>query len=79
MPVAHRELVAFGRAIRRHRNRLGISQEALAERSDLHRTYISGIELGQRNIGVLNVCRLAKALGISPARLFETGDGFGRR
>lgn len=69
--MARKELIAFGRAVRRYRVARGLSQEALAERSDLHRTYVSGIELGQRNIGLLNVHKVAKALGVTPADLFR--------
>lgn len=68
--MAHRDLVAFGKAVRGRRTALGLSQEELAERSELHRTYISGIERGERNVGILNVYKLARALGTSPADLF---------
>jgi transcriptional regulator with XRE-family HTH domain len=64
-------LAAFGRNVRKQREANGLTQEALAERADLDRTYISDIERGTRNPGVKNVARLAKALGISPARLME--------
>jgi DNA-binding XRE family transcriptional regulator len=47
-----RELVPFGAAVRHYRSRLSLSQDALAERSVLHRTYVSGIERGQRNVGL---------------------------
>lgn len=72
--MARRELVAFGRAVRTHRERLQLSQETLAEKSDLHRTYISGIERGERNLGVVNVCKVARALGIRPSELFATAE-----
>lgn len=72
--MARKELLAFGRAVRHHRDALKLSQEALAERSDLHRTYVSGIERGERNVGLVNVYRLAKALNVSPSELFETAD-----
>jgi transcriptional regulator with XRE-family HTH domain len=68
--VARRELLIFGQVVRRYRLALGISQEILAERSDLHRTYISGIERGQRNVSLINIHKLAKALNVSPAELF---------
>ena len=48
-----------------------LSQEALAERAGLNRTYLSDIERGVRNPGIKNVARLAKALGVSTARLVE--------
>jgi transcriptional regulator with XRE-family HTH domain len=68
------ELVAFGAAIRRQRLRLSISQEQLAKRSALHRTYVSGVERGERNLGLINVYRLADALDIPAAELFATAE-----
>jgi transcriptional regulator with XRE-family HTH domain len=53
---------AFGRAVRACRNALELSQEALAEASELHRTYIGAIERGERNVSLQNICRLAHAL-----------------
>lgn len=61
----------FGQAIRSRRVELGISQEELASRAGLHRTYIADIERGVRNIGLLNIIRLAEALGILPSQLFS--------
>ncbi|HBB30619.1 MAG TPA: transcriptional regulator [Cyanobacteria bacterium UBA9273] len=60
----------FGRAIRRRRRELDLSQEKLAERADLHRNYVSGIETGTRNPSLKNIEKLAKALDISITRLF---------
>lgn len=62
---------AFGRRVRDLRQARGYSQEALAERSGLHRTYISSLERGQRNVGLDNVHALAAALDVTPAKLFE--------
>lgn len=53
------------------RIRLGISQEKLAERTDLHRTYISDIECGSRNVSLENIDRLARALEVSISHLFH--------
>ncbi len=61
---------AFGRRVRELRLSLGLSQEELAERADLHRNYIGGIERGERNVGILNVGKLAEALAVSIAELF---------
>lgn len=58
------ELLALGRAIRRRREALGLSQEELAERSGLHRNYIGGIERGERNVGIKAIFRLAAGLGL---------------
>jgi transcriptional regulator with XRE-family HTH domain len=60
----------FGKAIRRRRRELDISQELLAERAGLHRTYISSIERGKLNPSLENIEKLAKALEISISALF---------
>jgi transcriptional regulator with XRE-family HTH domain len=64
------ELQLFGHRVRAERERLGMSQEGLADRSGLHRTYIGGVERGERNLGLLNVVRLAHALELPPEALF---------
>jgi transcriptional regulator with XRE-family HTH domain len=60
-----------GQNVRLFRDRLGISQEELAFRSRLHRTYVSGVERGVRNPTVVIIGRLAKALGVDPACLIK--------
>jgi len=52
----------FGRIIREKRLAMGVSQEELAERANLHFTYISSTERGERNISLMNIGKLAKAL-----------------
>lgn len=64
-------LKRFGDNVRARREAQDISQEKLAERADLDRTYISGIERGVRNLSLLNIVRLAKALRTSTANLCE--------
>ena len=54
----------FGRNLRKLRETKGLSQEKLAELADLHRTYVSGVERGERNISLVNIERLAKALAV---------------
>ena len=63
-------LKTFGEVVRARRLELNLSQEELAERADLHRTYIGGIEQGRRNVSLLNIISLAEALDVSPESLF---------
>jgi transcriptional regulator with XRE-family HTH domain len=64
----------FGRAVKRFRNRLCISQEVLAELAELDRTYISHVERGARNVSLSTIQRLARALRVSPATLLSALD-----
>ena len=61
----------FGQRVRLLRKQAGLSQEGLAEAARLHRTYVSSIERGQRNVGLDNIIRLARALDVEPRSLFE--------
>jgi transcriptional regulator with XRE-family HTH domain len=61
----------FGLALKQWRAKAYISQEELAFRAGLHRTYISGIERGVRNVSLLNISKLAMALNISLSEFFE--------
>ena len=63
--------VRFGQAVRRLRLEQKLSQEELAERCDLHRTYISDIELGKRNVSLENIERIATALERSLPDFFK--------
>ena len=62
--------IIFGASVKAWRKRRGFSQEELAERADLHRTYISDVERGARNLSLESMTRLARALDISVAALF---------
>lgn len=62
-------LRAFGQRIRERRVELGLSQEALADRAGLHRTYVSAVERGIRNLTLTSILRLAVALDLDPAKL----------
>lgn len=55
-------LVRFGKNLRKLREKAGVSQEKLAALAGLHRTYVSSIERGERNISLLNIEKLAIAL-----------------
>ena len=61
----------LGAAIKRERSLLGLSQEELARRSGLHRTYVSDLERGTRNPSIESIDKLARALHISVLKLFE--------
>ena len=61
--------VVLGRRVRQRRKRLGLSQEQLAERADLHWTYVSGVERGRRNPSLTTLARLAAALGLTLPQL----------
>jgi len=70
--MATSEITArFGASVRKLRHHLGLSQDALAERADLHRTYITGIECGSRNITLKSIEKLARALEVSTATLLS--------
>ncbi|MDX6575142.1 MAG: hypothetical protein QOE96_1095 [Blastocatellia bacterium] len=53
------------------RIRKGLSQEGLAALCNLHRTYVGGIERGERNVSLMNILVLARALDVSPSKLFQ--------
>ena len=59
----------LARNVRRLRASTGMSQEELAARAGLHRTYISSVERGQRNVSIENIFALARALGCEPQAL----------
>jgi transcriptional regulator with XRE-family HTH domain len=63
------ELKKLGSRIRLIRLAAGLSQEQLADYAGLHRTYIGGIERGERNIGVFNLVQIARALRVNPSDL----------
>ncbi|OGA58591.1 MAG: XRE family transcriptional regulator [Betaproteobacteria bacterium RIFCSPLOWO2_12_FULL_65_14] len=65
-------LVRLGQAVRRRRTEMDLSQESLAERADLHRTYVADIERGVRNVSLKNIEKLARALEVSIADLFAS-------
>ena len=66
----------FGAVVRRFRLEQGHSQEAFAAACGLHRTYVGGIERGERNVAIDNIARIADALGVRIGDLFpDSGVG----
>lgn len=59
-----------GKRVKKLRNKLGISQEELADLAGLDRTYVTSVECGRRNISIVNIEKLAKALKVSLAEFF---------
>jgi transcriptional regulator with XRE-family HTH domain len=68
---------AFGRAVRRRRTHLGLSQEALAEQAGIHRTYVSSIERGKVRLGLEIAKKVAEGLGVSLSELIAEAEGSG--
>lgn len=64
-------LIKFGRAVKERREALGLSQEKLAAHSGLHRTYISDLERGNRNVSLQNILRLSEALSTTASELLS--------
>jgi transcriptional regulator with XRE-family HTH domain len=65
---------SFGFAVRREREKLGVSQEAFAEQADVHRTYISSIERGKVNIGIEVANGFTTALGMKLSELIRQAE-----
>jgi transcriptional regulator with XRE-family HTH domain len=61
----------FGNRVRQIRLNLGLSQEELAYLCNLDRSYVGGVERGERNISLLNIHKIANALNISPREFFN--------
>jgi transcriptional regulator with XRE-family HTH domain len=61
----------FGDRVRTLRRDRGWSQEELADQSGLDRSYVGGVERGERNISFDNICRIARALSVSPSVLMD--------
>lgn len=63
--------IRFGKVLRVRRRKLGVSQEEFADLCGLDRTYVGGIERGERNLGLVNIEKLARALKIPLSELFR--------
>jgi transcriptional regulator with XRE-family HTH domain len=64
----------FGAKLRELREKRGLSQQQLADLSGMHRNYISDVERGARNACLVNILKLATALGVAPRELFRPWD-----
>jgi transcriptional regulator with XRE-family HTH domain len=74
--------LAFGNALREYRKEAGISQEQLAARAGMNRTYVGDVERGERNVSIVNMQKLAKALKVKLSALvmeMERHSGRGSR
>ena len=63
--------IRFGKAVRQRRHKLGVSQEAFADMCQLDRTYIGGIERGERNVALVNIEKISKTLKLTISELFR--------
>ena len=72
--MSKQHLAALGKNVRQLRLNKGLSQEALADLCGLHRTYLGGIERGERNVSLLNIVRIAKALDVNITELVRDID-----
>lgn len=61
----------FGSAVKFRREELGLTQEDLADKAGIHRTYLSDVERGTRNLSLVNIEKLATALSVTMSKLFE--------
>ena len=63
--------IRFGKTVRQRRNELGVSQEEFADRCGLDRTYLGGIERGERNVALVNIEKIARAFRMSLTELLR--------
>jgi transcriptional regulator with XRE-family HTH domain len=69
--MSSRILILFGQRVREERLKQGLSQELLAEKAGVHRTYIGMIERAEKNITLINIEKIAKALGVEIGTLLK--------
>ena len=72
--ISKETAVVFGRVLKTYRAQKGMSQESLAERSELHRTYISLLERGKQQPALSTVIQLARALSIPASEMIDAVD-----
>jgi len=68
------DLVAFGAAVRRSRLKLGMTQESLAHEAGIDRSYMSSVERGGQNVGLVLAAQIARGLGVSLGELIASAD-----
>lgn len=74
LPTKEEVQVGFGHAVRALRDEQQLTQEQLAESSEMHVTYISQIERGLKNVSLFNIHRIANALSVPPGELLNAPD-----
>jgi len=74
VPDKIKNCVGFGKKVRDLRKAKGYSQESFADHANIHRTYMGGIERGERNPTLATICRLAEALEVKPSDLLKFED-----
>ncbi|MEW8049686.1 MAG: helix-turn-helix transcriptional regulator [Candidatus Thiodiazotropha endolucinida] len=74
MPEKLENCIEFGQRIRNLRKEKGYSQESFADHANIHRTYMGGIERGERNPTLTTIYRLAEALEVDPSELLKSDD-----
>ena len=67
--AGNKKLISLGEAIRRTRIGAGLSQEILAADAELDRSYMGGVERGEHNLSLINLCKIASALKMKPSEL----------
>lgn len=65
---------ALGRAVAARREELGLSQEELAFRAEMHRSYLGDVECGKRNLALKNILKISRGLRVSLEELFRRAD-----
>jgi transcriptional regulator with XRE-family HTH domain len=66
--------VRLGNVVQRLRRAAGLSQEVLADRAQMHRTYIGAVERGEKNLSLTNLERIARTLGLRPSELLGEAE-----
>lgn len=70
----HQVLVDFGARVRHYRKARGYSQEAFADACEIDRSYMGGVERGERNLALINIVRIIEALAMEPSAFFRDLD-----